>query len=39
MYMDCAFKFVYVCGGTVNPFIPNAPLLYPLKTTENRKVF
>ena len=22
-----------------NPFVPNAPLLYPLKTLENRKVF
>ena len=23
----------------INPFIPNAPILYPLKTSENRKVF
>ena len=23
----------------VNPFVPNAPFLYPLKTSENRKVF
>ena len=22
-----------------NPFIPNAPFLYPLKTSENPKVF
>ena len=22
-----------------NPFVPNAPILYPLKTSENRKVF
>ena len=22
-----------------NPFIPNAPFLYPLKTSENDKVF
>ena len=22
-----------------NPFAPNAPFLYPLKTSENRKVF
>ena len=22
----------------VNPFVPNAPFLYPLKTSENRKV-
>ena len=24
---------------TVNPFVPIAPFLYPLKTSENRKVF
>ena len=24
---------------TINPFVPNAPFLYPLKTSENRKVF
>ena len=23
----------------VNPFVPNAPFLYPLNTSENRKVF
>ena len=23
----------------VNPFVPNTPFLYPLKTSENRKVF
>ena len=23
----------------INPFFPNAPFLYPLKTSENRKVF
>ena len=23
----------------INPFVPNAPLLHPLKTSENRKVF
>ena len=23
----------------LNPFVPNAPVLYPLKTQENRKVF
>ena len=22
----------------LNPFVPNAPFLYPLKTSENRKV-
>ena len=26
-------------NGWFNPFIPNAPSLYPLKTSENRKVF
>ena len=25
--------------GTIDPFVSNAPLLYPLKTSENRKVF
>ena len=24
---------------SVNPFVPNAPFLYPPKTSENRKVF
>ena len=24
---------------TINPFVPNAPFLYPLKTSENRKIF
>ena len=23
----------------INPFVPNAPFFYPLKTSENRKVF
>ena len=23
----------------INPFVPNAPFLYPLKTSENRKLF
>ena len=23
----------------LNPFIPNAPFLYPLKTSDNRKVY
>ena len=22
-----------------NPFVPNAPFLYPLKTSQNRKIF
>ena len=26
-------------NALINPFIPNAPFLYPLKTPENRKVF
>ena len=25
-------------GEEVNPFVPNAPIHYPLKTSENRKV-
>ena len=24
---------------TINLFVPNAPFLYPLKTSENRKIF
>ena len=27
------------CSASVNPFVPNAPFLHPLKTSENRKVF
>ena len=23
----------------INPFVPNAPFFYPLKTSENRNVF
>ena len=26
-------------NALINPFIPNAPFLYPLKTPENNKVF
>ena len=25
--------------GAINPFVPNVPFFYPLKTSENRKVF
>ena len=25
--------------SNVNPFVPNAPFLYPLKISENREVF
>ena len=27
------------CTLHFNPFVPNAPFLYPLKTSENRKLF
>ena len=27
----------YSCNVTFNPFVPNPPFLYPLKTSENRK--
>ena len=32
---------IFVCGkkSVVNPFVPNAPFLYPLKTSEKLKVF
>ena len=26
-------------SNNINPFVPNAPFLYPMKTSENRKVF
>ena len=29
-------KFFHTC---FNPFVPNAPFLCPLKTSQNRKVF
>ena len=29
----------YVIESSINPFVPNAIFLYPLKTSENRKVF
>ena len=25
--------------NTINPFVPNTPFLYPLKTSENRSLF
>ena len=28
-----------LCYFVINLFVPNAPFLYPLKTSENRKVF
>ena len=28
-----------VSNDSVNPFVPSAPFLYPLKTSENLKVF
>ena len=28
-------KYVSIC---LNPFVPNAPFFYPLKTSESRKV-
>ena len=31
---DTSMKLVFM-----NPFVPNAPSLYPLKTSENHKVF
>ena len=31
-------RFLFTTSS-VNPFVPNAPFLYPLKTSENSKVF
>ena len=30
---------LYLILQEFNPFVPNAPVLYPLETLENRKVF
>ena len=30
---------VFIINPTLNPFVHNAPFLYPLKTSENLKVF
>ena len=27
-----------IAGSWINPFVPHAPFLYPLKTSENLKV-
>ena len=35
---DTIFFWMHISSG-INPFIPNAPFLLPLKTSENRKVF
>ena len=37
---DLKGKVIYVVWNNLkfNPFVPNAPFLYPLKTSENRKV-
>ena len=29
----------FICCESINPFLPSAPFLYPLKTSGNRKVF
>ena len=34
-----SFLYQFSYPVTINPFVPNAPFLYPLKTSENRKVF
>ena len=33
------FKLEEKVTTRFNPFVPNAPFLYPSKTSENRKVF
>ena len=32
-------KYHFKYFAVYNPFVPNAPYLYPLKTSENCKVF
>ena len=36
---SCQISIVERFTKTVNPFVPSAPFLYPLKRLENRKVF
>ena len=36
---NCESAFLFHSRKAINPFIPNLPILYPLKTSENRKVF
>ena len=42
MYKQCSYSlftiWVYLIHF-VNPFVPNAPFFYPLKTSENRMIF
>ena len=33
------FDAIWKCCSKVNPFVANAPFLYPLKTPENLAVF
>ena len=48
MFMEDCYKGILKIGEInsiiflllfLNPFVPNAPFLYSLKTSENRKVF
>ena len=34
----CSVTYIRLLGG-INPFVSNAPFLYPIKTSENLKVF
>ena len=38
-WFQCVSQFYLSFKGLINPFFPNSPFLYPLKTSENRKVF
>ena len=38
LYEFVKFQHIYSWKDTFNPFIPNPPFIYPLKTSENRKV-
>ena len=35
-YKKCPSMTMLIC---INPFVPNASFLYPMKTSESRKVF
>ena len=38
-YQTLSFYFGIFPITTLKPFVPNAPFLYPLKTSKNHKVF
>ena len=37
-FLNADYPFMFI-NSMINPSVPSAPFLYPLKTSENRKVF